>query len=177
MNKRLFVLFAMTILVVVGLAAALWPMASLSAQAEPAKSRGSVSLYSGAAITTTAYSSEPYIAVQWKNVDVWATVDISGSGNIVLTVQESYDGDHWADAFSEYLATNTTITATASTTSTETTTATVSSSWTTRTRNKTIAADGTYYIPDVQVSGNYMRVKMVPSTTVTPTLRLVLKDW
>lgn len=38
----------------------------------------------------------------WANVDLFATVDISGTGFVTVTLQYSADGVNWADADYEY---------------------------------------------------------------------------
>lgn len=90
----------------------------------------------------------------WANVDVFATVDIATSAYVTLTLQYSADGANWADADYEY-ATDSAIA--------------------TKTHVRYMTADGTELIQAV-AAGEYMRVKIENSASITPTVYVTYRN-
>lgn len=127
----------------------------------------------------TAYTSSPReispgvdasAVAGFANVDIFATVDISDTGNVTLTVQFSADGTNWADYTYAY-ASNT------STWSSEgiTSTATASTAIAAQTPKLYFAADGTQLL-SVPTAGEYVRVKMERNATMTPTIYVTYRN-
>lgn len=110
-------------------------------------------------ITATVYSDAPLPVgsdldvsriSNWHSADVFVTVDISGTATLTATVQTSPDQTNWADAYYVYPSWNSTGTATLNT----------------QPYRLVMSADGTNYLR-VPLTGEYMRVKLEPSGTVT----------
>lgn len=117
---------------------------------EPQAVDAATSTYSfnTAMITTTTYSAGPYVG-NLDEMDLFVTVDISGTGNCTFTVQTSYDASNWTTLD------NLTGTALA---------------------NKedykfSMSADGTDYMHIDDMAGLYVRIKMETNQTVTPTIK------
>lgn len=173
-----------------------------TAAAQPSAILGTVNFYDGsAAITTTTYSNAPYVG-GWGNdeIEIFISADAATSGALTTTVQVSYDNANWINLYSDYLSqsatgTTTSVVTTTTTTdvltstgvltasstatdaSTATSTSTTASAWAERTYSvvlsgivsTTTSAD---YI-NAPVQGLYMRVKLEPSGTITPTVKAV----
>lgn len=172
-----------------------------AAAKDPSAILGTYSFYSGSAITQTTYSNAPYVG-GWGNdtLEIFVTAETAASGALTTSVQVSYDNTNWIDLYTDYLsqsATGTTTNVVTTTTSTDvltstgvltasstatdsstsTSTSAMASAWTERTYSivlssivsTTTSAD--YILTPVQ--GLYMRVKMEPSGTITPTVKAV----
>jgi len=124
----------------------------------------------------------------YETVDIFATIDISGSGYVTVTPQFSADQSNWVDAtrtaegFVLPLSYSNTLTNSSGVTNTTTSTATTSFSGSSGTRvteevtyEAALTADGTDYVADVPTVGQYMRLKIEYSGTVTITSQAVFK--
>lgn len=173
-----------------------------AAAPEPSAILGTVNFYDGSAsITQTTYSNAPYVG-GWGNdhVEVFISADTATSGALTTTVQVSYDNTNWIDLYTDYLnqsSTGTTTSAVTTTTTTDvltstgvltasstatdqsdsTSTTTMASAWAERTYSVVLSSvvstttSADYIIAPVQ--GLYMRVKLEPSGTITPTVKAV----
>lgn len=106
----------------------------------------------------------------FANVDIFATVDISDTGNVTLTVQFSADGTNWADYTYSY-ASNTSSWESEGITST----ATASTAIAAQTPKLYFAADGTQLLT-VPTAGEFVRVKMERNATMTPTIYVTYRN-
>lgn len=115
----------------------------------------------------------------WRNLDVFVTLDISGTGYVTVTPQVSADNTNFVTATYNYQALSyaTTVTATTTSTSTATTTSTVSLSdaVTEATYQIALTADGTDYLR-MPMAGYYLRFNIAYSGTVTPVVRAVARN-
>lgn len=93
----------------------------------------------------------------WANVDLFATVDISGTGFVTVTLQYSADGVNWADADYEYATGNTTGTVA------------------TQTHVRYLSADGTELI-QAPTAGEFLRLKIQASAVTTPTVYVTYRN-
>ena len=148
----------------------------------------------------TVYSSSPrYVsgldvsrARNWHSMDVFVTVDVSGTASVVVTAQYSADATNWTDA--EYtsegwvlpLSNTTTLTNASGVTSTTTSTSTTVFASGTATRVSeqvdyavTIAADATEFFR-MPILGEYVRFKMISTAAaghgVTVTIKATLRN-
>lgn len=138
--------------------------------------------------TTTIYASSARetgdnVMYAYHSFDVFAALDISGTGAITITPQVSADNVNWVDVTYSYVGTplnySTTSTATTVSTSTATVTNIVSTSGTPTvyeaTQQIVLDADGEtdYFV--MPMTGYYLRFKMVYSATgtMTPTIKAV----
>lgn len=158
-------------------------------------------IYPSTAITgnTTIYSDSP----KWlrgldmsrirnyNSVDVFVTVDISGTATLTVTPQVSADGTNWVDATYNYVSdayalttsSSSTITATGVSTSSGTTTATVTTSSSSSSTSSIVegnyqmvlSADGSDYVR-MATMGEYIRFSLDYSGTMTPTINLTLRN-
>lgn len=136
--------------------------------------------------TTTVYSSQPNtykgqdISIAWlyNSADVFVTGDVSGTETITVTPQFSVDGTYWTDATYTYVAdalssTTTVITGTEGMTGTSTTSS--SSAVTEATYQIVMSADGTDYLR-LPLAGKYLRFEIEHSGSVTPTVKVLLRN-
>lgn len=125
-------------------------------------------LYPATALTgsQTKYSSAPYLDAysrdasatnKFSAVDLFLTIDISGTGGVTMTAQVSADQSNWTDA--DFTWPDPVVTNTLRTTS----------------YVRTLTADGTEYVR-VPLAGEYLRVKLVTSGTVTPTVKATYRN-
>lgn len=140
---------------------------------------------SGAA---TAYSVNPswQTVRSFNSMDVFVTVDITGTGTLTVTPQVSTDNVNWVNATYNYVAntlaqttssSTSVVTGTSGMTATTTTTSTVSSSGspTEATYQIVLSADGTDYLR-MPVMGEYVRFSIAYSGTMTPTVNATLRN-
>lgn len=106
----------------------------------------------------------------FANADIFATVDISDTGNVTLTVQFSADGTNWADYTYAY-SSNTSSWVSEGITST----ATASTAIAAQTPKLYFAADGTQLLT-VPTAGEFVRVKMERNATMTPTIYVTYRN-
>lgn len=97
---------------------------------------------------------------QWNSADIFFNVDVLGGTVITLTPQFSADQSHWADAYYNFVDTVST---------TETVIARQS-------YQVVVSGVDTVDYVRVPVAGEYMRVQMVVSGTVTPTIWTTLRN-
>lgn len=110
-----------------------------------------------AAITTTAYSpsslagKDPRIINGWAGGDAFINADFATTGTLTATVQFSADGTNWATGVN------------------------TNASGTEVTLQEVITNDGDGMV-HIPMAGQYVRFKLEPSASVTPTIRLVLRQ-
>ena len=117
---------------------------------------------SAAGITQTTYTDSPKVAfgqdvsLMWlyHAADVFVTADVSGSNAVTVTPQFSADASNWANAYFQTVS-GTTVTA--------------------QTYQVVLSADGTSYLR-MPLAGKYMRFKIEMAGTVTPTIKVLLRN-
>lgn len=112
-----------------------------------------------AIITDGTYYGDAQHWQQWNSVDVFVTVDVTGTATLTVTPQVSADGTNFADAYHTYL------------TWTDDATATVTEA----DYQVVMTADGTEYIR-LPMAGRYMRAKVEVSGDLTPTITAVTRN-
>lgn len=129
--------------------------------------------------TTTLYAASARetgdnIMYAWHSFDVFASLDISGTGAITITPQVSADNLNWVDATYSYVG-HTTTTSVVTGTNSLTATAALATSEQTGIYQIILDADGEsdYFV--MPMVGYYLRFKMVYSATgtITPTIKAV----
>ncbi len=141
----------------------------------------------------SGYTTLGYLAQGWYKMDVFVTVDISGTNTITVTPQFSIDGSNWVDAQYEAegwvlpLDYTATLTNASGVTNTTTSTSTYAFSGSTGTRvsemvdyEVVLSADGSSY-EIVPLYGSYLRFKTELSSTgsgeaVTTTIKALMKN-
>jgi len=123
-----------------------------------------VLLYPTAALsgTTTVYSAAPRpvngqdasLVRQFNSADLFVTADLSGTATITVTPQFSPNQVNWADAKFPVIS-GTTVTLTA--------------------QQLVLTANGSSYLR-LPIAGEYMRVKIQASGTLTPTVYVTLRN-
>lgn len=115
-------------------------------------------MYPSTAISTTTYSSsslagrDPRVINGWAGGDAFITADFASTGTLTTTVQFSADGVNWASGV------------------------VMNASGAEVALTEVLSADGTGMI-HIPMAGQYVRFAMNPgSDTVTPTIRLVLRE-
>jgi hypothetical protein len=113
--------------------------------------------------TQTVYSSSPYdvagrdvtLVKYWNQADVFVTVDLGTASSLTVTPQHSPDQANWADAYYRSVISDTGIVET--------------------NYRLVLSADGTGYTR-IPVVGEYLRFKMEYSGTLTPTVKVTLRN-
>lgn len=138
--------------------------------------------------STTLYASSARetgsnVMSAWHSFDVFASLDISGTGAVTITPQISADNVNWADVTYTYVGTPlsyaTTVTASTTSTTTATVTNTVAASGTPTvyevTRRIILDQDGEVDYFSMPMTGYYLRFQIVYSATgtITPTVHAV----
>lgn len=139
-----------------------------------------------AGITETTYTSQPKtvqgqdVSIIWlyHSADIFVTADVSGTDTITVTPQVSVDGTNWTDVTYTYVAdtlaqTTTVLTSTGTTTATSTTS--MSSAVTEGIERVVLSTDTTDYLR-IALAGKYLRLKIETSGTVTPTIKVLLRN-
>lgn len=189
-SKRSFIY---VVLILAGLLLALAGGVAASQPGEPLPGtvygiRGPSTVWNGEVIagSTVTYTSAPkYIAgvdasLVWlyHSADIFVTADITPSSYVTITPQFSVDQSNWTDATYTYVA-DTLASVTSVITSTGLTTATTTTSMnsavTEATYRLTFSADGTDYLR-VPLAGKYMRLKIEHTSSVTPTINVLLRN-
>lgn len=181
MKAKVFVGVVVALLLVVALVAGMGSQAQAQERAPAIAKQSTYLLYpttaiSGAATTYTASPRNVATGLDasqvngWANVDVFATVDIATSAYVTLTLQYSADGVNWADADYEYVS-NTSAWDSEGITST----ATAVTSIETQTHVRYMTADGTELI-QAPTAGEFMRVKIENSASITPTIYVTYRN-
>lgn len=147
---------------------------------------GVYTYYNEGSITTTTYTDQPRtvqgqdVSTIWlyHSADIFVTADVSGTDTITVTPQLSVDGSNWTDVTYTYVAdtlaqTTTVLTSTGTTTATSTTS--MSSAVTEGTEQIVMSTDATDYLR-IPLAGKYLRLKMETSGTVTPTVKVLLRN-
>ncbi len=137
-------------------------------------------------ITETTYTSQPKmvqgqdVSIIWlyHSADIFVTADVSGTDTITVTPQVSVDGTNWTDITYTYVAdtlaqTTTVLTSTGTTTATSTTS--MSSAVTEGIERVVLSTDTTDYLR-IALAGRYLRFKIETSGTVTPTIKVLLRN-
>jgi hypothetical protein len=137
-------------------------------------------------ITETTYTSQPKtvqgqdVSIIWlyHSADIFVTADVSGTDTITVTPQVSVDGANWTDVTYTYVAdtlaqTTTVLTSTGTTTATSTTS--MSSAVTEGIERVVLSTDTTDYLR-IALAGKYLRLKIETSGTVTPTIKVLLRN-
>jgi hypothetical protein len=129
--------------------------------------------------TITIYASSSRetgdnIMYAYHSFDVFASLDISGTGSITITPQVSADNVNWADVTYKYVA-NTSTTSVVTGTSGLTATTSTSASEQEVTHQIVLDEDGEVDYFTMPMTGYYLRFKMVYSSTgtITPTVKAV----
>lgn len=127
-----------------------------------------VTLYPPTAVTTgTTYSSAP-LTVQgidnsrvsnYSHIDVFAATDAGTTGSVAVTVQFSPDQTIWADGTEIVHSWNTTGTLTSNT----------------YTLSKSLSGASQAGLIRAPISGEFVRVKVVATGSVTPTVKATLR--
>ncbi len=162
------IVIALAVLAVV-LGAALLGGAPVTAAPAAQSAPRTVTLYGPTAVTTgTTYSRAP-LTVQgqdlaritnYSQVDVFAATDAATTGSVVVTLQFSPDETIWTDATEIVHTFNTTGTLTSNT----------------YTLSKSLSgASATGAIQGAPIAGEFMRVKVVATGAVTPTVKATLR--
>jgi hypothetical protein len=124
----------------------------------------------------TVYGSDISLVWLYHSADVFVTADISPSSRITITPQFSVDQSYWTDATYTYVADTLAQTTTVVTsTGTATSTTAMSSAVTEAIYRIIMTADGTDYLR-VPLAGKYVRFKIEHSSTVTPTIKVMLRN-
>jgi len=124
----------------------------------------------------TVFGSDISLIWMYHSADIFVTADISPSSYITITPQFSVDQSNWADATYTYVANTLAQTTTVVTsTGTATSTTSMSSAVTEATYQITMSADGTDYLR-IPLTGKYVRFKIEHSSTVTPTISVMLRN-
>lgn len=106
-------------------------------------------------VITTDQATPAQAIDRWNGVDLFVAVDVASGGALTGTVQFSADGSNWADGYWYSVTSTGTL---------------VSNLY------RTIqTADGTTYIK-VPTAGQYMRINLDVTGTVTPTIAGVYKN-
>lgn len=188
-TKRVLVVAMVTMVMLLALTAS---MAVASGPGEPQNGKPvgwqSQTFYSTALTTTaTRYTSSPLTRqgldiskiTAWSVAEVFVTADVSGTATVTVTPQLSNDAINWVDADFTYPA-DSIASVTSIITSTGLTTATTSLTGSTAlaTGNYQVVlrADQTAY-KRVTLAGDYLRFKIESAGTVTPTVRVTLKNY
>lgn len=147
----------------------------------------------GSTVTYTSapklvYGSDISLVWLYHSADIFVTADITPSSYLTITPQFSVDQSNWTDAtyVSEGwvlpLSASTTLTNSSGVTSTTTSTSTTTFSGATASRSSaevtykiTMSADGTDYLR-IPLAGKYLRFKIEHSSTVTPTINVMLRN-
>lgn len=114
-------------------------------------------MYPATSIATVTYSPsslggrDPRVITGWAGGDAFITADFATTGTLTTTVQFSADGASWADA--KLTAADGSEVA----------------------LGEVITDDGTGMV-HIPVGGQYVRFKLDPSASVTPSIRLVLRE-
>lgn len=167
-NERKVVRFWMVWLLVAALAAALagTVLASDPGEPEPGTVRGLSgphAIYAASTgLTATTYTASPNtiygqdVSLTWlyHAMDVFVSVDVSGTDTITVTPQFSADAANWANTYYQTVS-GTTVTA--------------------HDYRVVLSADGTNYVR-VPLAGKYTRFKIETGGTVTPTIRVLLRN-
>jgi hypothetical protein len=122
----------------------------------------------------TTYTSSPSRVSTWYAADVFVTADVSGTDKFTVTAQVSADGTNWANASYTYPS-NTASTTVITGTSGLTATTSSATSIVTANYQAVINSDTTTYF-QMPVIGEYLRFKIENGGTVTPTIKVVLKN-
>lgn len=134
--------------------------------------------YSDAPNTTTGGIDISRVS-EWNSVDIFVTADISGTATLTVTPQFSADQSNWTDADYTYPAltqsTSQTITNTGIITSVQLINTSISTALTTQTHYTVQTADGVDYMR-VPVAGEYMRLKLQRSGTITATVLATVRN-
>jgi len=173
--KRLMLVVLLTFVLSMGVLA----VSAKPNNEEHAAVAGTYSFYSAGGITTTTYTNRPYVGGWGDEVEIFITAEQAYTTTTVAltaTVQVSYDQSNWVDLYSEYIAESTTTTVVTGTSGMTATVATADAiQERTYSLNFASVVSGTastdYMV--VPVNGLYMRVTLVPSGTVTPTVKAV----
>jgi hypothetical protein len=126
----------------------------------------------------TSYGSDISLVWLYHSADIFVTADISPSSYITITPQFSADQSNWTDATYTYVADtlgSTTSVVTSTGLTTATTTTSMSSAVTEAIYRITMSADGTDYLR-IPLAGKYLRFKIEHSSTVTPTINVMLRN-
>jgi hypothetical protein len=152
-----------------GLVAALsWGAPATAAPVQQTVAPRSVTLYGPTAVTTgTTYSAAP-LTVQnidnsrvtnYEHIEVFAATDAGTTGSVVVTVQFSPDQFIWADATEIVHTFNTTGTLASNT----------------YTLSKSLSGASQAGLIRAPISGEFVRVKVVATGAVTPTIKATLR--
>lgn len=127
--------------------------------------------------TTTTNGTAQHVQY-WNAADIFINADVDTDGIITVTAQLSADNSNFVDAAYTYLA-DTLIETVTVLTSTGLTTATAtlsnSSTPTEQTYQVVLSADGTDYLR-LPIAGQYLRVSLAYTGTVTPTVITTLRN-
>lgn len=124
--------------------------------------------------TTTTYTLQPSRVIPYYSADVFVTGVVSGSNAFTVTAQVSNDNANWADATYTYVA-NTSSTAIVTGTSGLTATTSSASAINTATYQVVLNSNTTKYF-QVPLVGEYLRFRIDNGGTVTPTIKVTLKN-
>lgn len=125
------------------------------------------------ATQATTYSGVPRIETgvdishvrSWNSLDMFVTLDVSGTGTITVTPQFSPDQSDWTDGDYRHITFSGDATTTISTLNTQT-------------YQLALSSDSTDYINAIPIAGEYLRFKILyaGSGTVTPTIKGTLRN-
>lgn len=144
------------------------PFVAMAANGEPLSGSitgvGTYTMYPATAQSGagTTYSASPYLyrgldvskVRDWNSVDIFATVDVTTSAIITITPQFSPDQVYWSDAYWDSIS-GTTVTP--------------------QPYRLVLNSDTTSHLR-VPISGEYMRLKMQRSDTVTPLIKATFRN-
>lgn len=153
--KKIALVVAVTLLFTVALFGA---AAAQSGNGEPVPATlynfEPVTVFASEALTESTNTDAVQVG-RWASADLFITTDVAVGGYVTSTVQFSADGVNWADAYWTHAADNATLTV--------------------KNYVKSQSADGTVYVR-VPLAGQYMRVKLDVTGTVTPAISGIFKN-
>lgn len=158
--KRLTAVIGAPLLAVMMLLVALGilPQSAAAVGEPPAGTTQSIqnyTLYAAQVITVngTIYSDARNFQF-WNSADVFVTADVASGGVVTVTAQASADGTNFADADYEYADAD---------------------SLNTQAYQRVLSADGTDYMR-LPMAGQYLRVSIATTGTVTPTIIVTMRN-
>lgn len=158
--KRLMMLGGAPLLAVVMILAALFglPMGAAADGEPPAgtvQNFETYTLYSQTVITTnsTYYSTGQRLA-QWNSGDIFIVADVASGASFTVTAQVSPDNTNYADLDFEYGEAD---------------------SLETKTYQRLMSADGVE-VMRIPMAGEYLRVSIVTTGSVTPTVKVTMRN-
>jgi hypothetical protein len=124
--------------------------------------------------TPTTYTLSPSRVIPYYSADVFVTGVVSGTDVFTVTAQVSADGTNWADASYTYptnTSSTTIITGTAGLTATTSATTAIATA-----KYQLVLNSATTKYVQVPIVGEYLRFKIENGGTVTPTIKVTLKN-